>query len=72
MDITTVTSLISNVGFPIAVSIVCIWYVYKTDNKHTEQIKEITKEHKDEIMQLRESIENNTHVMQALLDHLQR
>lgn len=72
MDIPTVTGLISNVGFPIAVSIVCIWYVYKTDTKHTDQIKEITKEHKDEIMQLRESIENNTHVMQALLDHLQR
>ena len=59
MDITTITQFISTLGFPIAVCIICFWYI----NKREEQ-------HKDEITQLSAAINNNTLVMQKLVDRL--
>ena len=59
MDITTITQFISTLGFPIAVCLICFWYI----NKREEQ-------HKDEISELAKAINNNTIVMQKLVDRL--
>lgn len=59
MDINTITTLVSTVGFPIAVSFVCFWYIYKRE-----------KQMKKEIDALSESLNNNTLVMQKLVDKL--
>jgi len=59
MDITVITSLISSVGFPIVACCVMAWYVkYQTDA------------HKEEITELKKSIDSNTSVMQKLLDKM--
>lgn len=60
MDITTVTQFISTLGFPIAVCLICFWYI----NKREEQ-------HKAEISELAKAINNNTIVMQKLVDRLE-
>ena len=59
MDITTITQLISSMGFPIAVCLVAFWYINK-----------LTTENKAEIDKMSEAINNNTLVMQKLIDKL--
>lgn len=59
MDINGVASLISSVGFPIAVSLICFWYIYNRERQM-----------KSEIESLSQSLNNNTLVMQKLLDKL--
>ena len=55
MDFTSIGSLISTVGFPIAC---CIYLIY-TNNKNEEK-------HTEEVEKLRQTVENNTKVMVKL------
>ena len=57
MDSNVITQLIGSLGFPIMVAIACFWYI----NKQTEQ-------HKAEIDKMSEAVNNNTLVLQKLLD----
>lgn len=59
MDASAVIQIISNVGFPIAVCLICFWYVNK-----------LTETHKDEVNKLTDALNNNTLVMQKLCDKL--
>ena len=52
MDIAAITQLIGSLGFPIAC---CVYLIY-SNNKANEA-------HKEEIDKLRQTVENNTHVM---------
>ena len=60
MDVQAITSIITNVGFPIAVCLICFWYI----NKMQEQ-------HKAETDKLAEALNNNTLVMQTLINNLE-
>lgn len=60
MDVQAITSIITNVGFPIAVCLICFWYI----NKMQEQ-------HKTETDKLAEALNNNTLVMQKLINNLE-
>ena len=59
MDTNAITTLITSVGCPIVVCRICFWY-----------IKTMTETHKDEVRQLTEAIQNNTLVMQQLVDKM--
>lgn len=59
VDIPTITNIISAVGFPICVCLICFWYI----NKQQEL-------HKAETDKLAEALNNNTIVMQKLVDKL--
>lgn len=59
MDINAITTLITSVGFPIVVCLICFWY-----------IKNMTAEHKNEVSKLTEAIQNNTIVMQKVVDKI--
>ena len=61
MDAGMVTQFISNVGFPIAACIVCFGYMDKQETRH-----------KEETDKLADSINNNTAVMQELLNKLEK
>lgn len=52
MDISSIASIISSVGFPIACCIYLVWYSNKMDERHSEEIEK-----------LRASLDNNTRVM---------
>lgn len=60
MGVQDITTIITNVGFPIAVCLICFWYI----NKMQEQ-------HKAETDKLAEALNNNTLVMQKLIDNLE-
>lgn len=43
MDMPTITTLIGSLGFPIAVSIACFWFINKTLNNITTALNNNTK-----------------------------
>ena len=57
MDMSTISQLISTIGFPIAVCMICFWYINKMQEQHRSEIGELTK-----------ALNNNTQVMQHLAD----
>lgn len=59
MDVNTITSLVTSVGFPIVCCIACFWYINKSDEQHKEEMNKMS-----------EAINNNTLVMQKLIDKL--
>lgn len=59
MDVNTLVTIVGSLGFPIAACMGCMWYVkYQADN------------HKEEINKITESLNNNTLVIQKLVDKL--
>lgn len=61
MDANTIMQLISGVGFPVAVCLICFWYINKQSEEHKAEIDELTK-----------ALNNNTLVMQRLVDSLKQ
>lgn len=59
MEASSIVQIVSNVGFPIAMSILLMFYMRENDQKHDEEVKN-----------LREAIENNTIVMNKLIDKI--
>jgi len=57
--LTEVVNILGNGFFPILVTGVLMWYIYKKDSNHKEEIGE-----------LRKSIDNNTTVIQKLIDKM--
>ena len=58
-----IETLITTVGFPIAMCLLFAWYIYKRDEKDTTK----DNEHKKEVDKLSEAITNNTIVMEKIL-----
>lgn len=54
-----IVSVISSVGFPITMTLILLWYIYDSNNKH-----------KDEIDKMSEALNNNTIAITKLLDKL--
>lgn len=70
MDITQVTQMIMNVGFPIVMCGAMAWYVKDTSDKHREEVRQLNKEHNDEMQQVTTALNNNTLALQRLCDKL--
>lgn len=65
-----ITTLLGNGFFPILICGVLLWYIYKKDSQTREAMKEMNANHKEEISELRKSIDNNTMVVQKLVDKI--
>lgn len=59
MDLTAVTNLISTIGFPIAISLVLMWYIMKLNDNHSNEVKALTN-----------ALNNNTVILQRVCDKL--
>lgn len=56
-----VVTLITNVGFPIGLTLILLWYIYDTNNKHKEEMDKMS-----------EALSNNTLALTKLIDRLER
>jgi len=76
-EVSTLGSLISTLGFPIACCAYMAWYLTDNASKHREEIKELNKQHTEEIKELNrihkeevanmtEAVNNNTVVLERL------
>lgn len=61
---------ISTVGFPIVCCGLAFWYVKYQGDKTTKQLNEMNQSHRDEVMKLTETINNNTQALIALKESL--
>jgi ribosomal protein L9 len=63
-----VVQIISAVGFPIVAAIGCAYFVKWQYEQNQKQIEEMRKEHKEEAQKMTEALNNNTLVIQKLVD----
>lgn len=56
-----VVTLITNVGFPIGLTLILLWYIYDSNNKHKEEMDKMS-----------EAINNNTLALTKLIDRLEK
>lgn len=56
-----VVTLITNVGFPIGLTLILLWYIYDSNNKHKEEMNKMS-----------EALNNNTLALTKLIDRLER
>ena len=70
MDITQVTQMIMNVGFPIVMCGAMAWYVKDTSDKYREEVRQLNEQHNNEMQQITTALNNNTLALQRLCDKL--
>lgn len=61
VDVATIGSLVGTVGFPVALSIGLLYYLFR-----------VQKEHKEETNQLKEAITELKLVMSQILEHIRK
>lgn len=59
MGVDEITQLVNNLGFPVVVTGVLFWLMYKNSLMYNNTIQE-----------MRETIEKNTQIMQEVLSHM--
>jgi uncharacterized protein YutD len=63
-----VVQIISAVGFPIVAAIGCAYFVKWQYEQNQKQVEEMRKEHKEETQKMTDALNNNTIVIQKLVD----
>lgn len=63
-----VVQIISAVGFPIVAAIGCAYFVKWQYEQNQKQVEEMRKEHKEETQKMTDALNNNTLVIQKLVD----
>lgn len=71
MSVENIMQLISNYIFPVVACIALAWYFAKVNEQYRQDIKDLNATHKEETKQLSEAIDNNTKVIQRLLDKME-
>lgn len=70
MDLTTLAQLIGTLGFPIVACCGMAYFFAKVNDNYRTDIKELQSNHKEEIAKMTEAINNNTLVIQKLVDKM--
>ena len=66
----SVVQIISTLGFPIAMCIgACVFIKYQFD-ANNKNVEEMRKEHKEEVKSMTDAVNNNTLVLQKLIDRI--
>lgn len=68
MDFNTVIQSIGTVGFPIVCALAMGWYVKYMTDKNREDIAKINEQHKAEMSDVTQALNNNTLAIQHLCD----
>lgn len=72
MDITTVTQLISTVGFPIAMCALMAWFTYDQTEKHRKEVTDLNNQHAEEMTKVTDALNNNTIALTKLCEKLDK
>lgn len=66
-----IVQLISSVGFPIVACLLLGWFVkYQTDSYRSE-VKDLQKDHREEVQRMTEAINNNTLALTKLCEKME-
>jgi len=72
MDWNTICTVITTVGFPIAACVAMGLYVKYITDENRKQIDAMNSQHKSEMDQLSNALNNNTIAIQKLTDYIER
>lgn len=70
MNINDILTAVTTVGFPIVCCGAMMYYVKYTTDKHREEIETLNTQHKDEMKELTNAVNNNTLALQKLCDKM--
>ena len=70
MTVADISQLISTIGFPIVCVIGMAWDIYETNKSQREDIKSLNEQHKQEMNQVVEALNNNTVAFAKLYEKL--
>lgn len=70
-NIDNIVQIVSSVGFPIVCCGFCFWYVKYITDKNREDIASLNEQHKEESNKMIEAINNNTLVMERLVEKIE-
>lgn len=71
MDANTLVTLIGSLGFPIVACIAMGWFFAKVNENYRSDIKELQSTHREEVKAMTDAINNNTLVIQKLIDEME-
>ena len=71
MDANTIITMIGSLGFPIVACLGMAWFFAKVNENYRNDIKEMNANHKAEMDKMTEAINNNTLVIQKLIDKME-
>lgn len=72
MDANMIITMIGSLGFPIVACIGMAIFFREVNKNYREDIKELSTNHKNEMDKVTEAINNNTIVVQKLIDKLDK
>lgn len=70
MDVSSVVQIVGSLGFPVAACIYLFYTMQKDRELNMEQREADRKEHKEEMQKVTDALNNNTLVVQKLIDAL--
>lgn len=70
MEFNTIIAAIGSLGFPIVACCAMAYFFAKVNDNYRNDIKEINKGHKEEMATMTEAINNNTLVIQKLIERM--
>lgn len=70
MNINDIMTAVTTVGFPIVCCGAMMYYVKYTTDKHREEIETLNTQHKDEMREVTNAVNNNTLALQKLCDKM--
>ena len=70
MDFSSILTAIGSVGFPIVACCAMAYFFSKVNANYRADIKELTAEHKEEMANMTQAVNNNTLALQRILDKL--
>lgn len=71
MDANTLVTLVGSLGFPIVACIAMGWFFAKVNENYRNDIKELQSTHREEVKAMTDAINNNTLVIQKLIDEME-
>lgn len=70
MDAQFILQAVTSVGFPIVCCGAMMWYVKYSTDRNREDVEKLNQQHKEEMKDVTEAINNNTIALQKLCDKL--
>ena len=70
MDYATISSFIQTVGFPAVCVLGMGWYVKYITDQHHEELKSMQDQHRQEMNDVTQALNNNTLALQKLTDYI--
>lgn len=61
---------IGTYGFPIVVALICMYYVKYINDRHSEEVSALNRQHREELTEVTKAINNNTLALTKLCDKL--